>query len=641
LVVPLRAAHKQKVQGFVHDISDSGQTLFLEPVEALAANNRLRELAIAEQREIERILRDLTDATRPHLPALNQFVAFVAKVDAVQARAELAVLLKAQRPQFATKGRRLHLQQARHPLLALRVGLANTIPLNLTLDDQNRVLVISGPNAGGKSVALKTVGLLVLMLQCGMLLPVSEGSELPCVEQLFVDIGDDQNLQSDLSTYTSHLTHMQHFLGAANPQSLVLIDEMGTGTDPNFGGPIAEAILEALLETGTQGMVTTHYSNLKEFAQQHPHASNGAMEFNTQTLVPTYRLLQGTPGSSYALEVASRVGISAEVLARAEARMEAPRLSAEKLLLALERDKRSLQQELEFHQRQGAFLTELIEKNQARAQKDVQKQAQWLEQAEENLVRFREKAQRKVQEAQAEAQRLRQLLQKAEAEAQKLRTQLSELTAQGQLPATEPQPTPTGPTALPEGPLPVPAEELRQLLQEKFTELRTQRQKLLKQAAPADANAKPLKAGDNVRRQGSEAVGTLLSWDGNRARVGYGQVEMTVPLRELERVLQPPTQKPAFQVRTTRVLNAEEGSDFNLSLDLRGAYAHDALERLDRFVNEAVLKGYPYVQVLHGKGTGVLRELVRQYVKENPRTIRRWESQRDEQGGESITVLHL
>ena len=333
LVIPIAAEHKRKIKGFVHDESQTGQTVFLEPAEVFDANNEVRELEYAERREIYRILLALTDQVRPHLDGLKRAVGFLGQIDFIRAKAKLAVQLDAGMPMFHNRPV-MNWTNARHPLLHLSFvkQKKSVVPLGIELSDQQRILIISGPNAGGKSVALKTIGLIQYMLQCGLLVPLAEHSDVGVFQNLFIDIGDEQSLENDLSTYSSHLTAMKQFLIGAHKRTLFLIDEFGTGTEPGLGGAVAESILEDLNKSGAYGVINTHYTNLKVFADKTPGLINGAMRFDGEHLEPLYQLEIGRPGSSFAFEIAQKIGLPKGVIDRAKEKLGNQQVNFEKLL---------------------------------------------------------------------------------------------------------------------------------------------------------------------------------------------------------------------------------------------------------------------------------------------------------------------
>src|SRR3984885_4606024 len=343
LCIPLSAENKRKLKGFIHDESSSGQTVYIEPEEVFTLNNRIRDLEFERRREIVKILTALTDELRPYVPLLLSYHSLLTKLDFVRAKALFAIDIEAEMPGVVNEAK-IKLLNARHPLLLLsfKAEKKSVVPLNITIDEDTRMVVVSGPNAGGKSVCMKTIGLLQMMAQAGLLIPASDNSTLGVFKQIFVDIGDDQSIESDLSTYSAHLSKMKNFVEMANAKTLILIDEFGTGTDPQFGGPIAEAVLEALNHKKVKGMVTTHYSNLKIFASHTEGIENASMLFNNAELRPLYMLEVGKPGSSYAFEIAQKIGLPQNVLNLAKNKISAGQKKVDTLLVDLEREKKEI-----------------------------------------------------------------------------------------------------------------------------------------------------------------------------------------------------------------------------------------------------------------------------------------------------------
>src|SRR6201996_5252193 len=343
LCIPLLAENKRKLKGFVHDESASGQTVYMEPEEVFSLNNRIRDLEFDRRREIVKILTALTDEIRPYVPLLLSYHSLLTKLDFVRAKALFAIDIEGEMPQLVNEAR-LKLVNARHPLLYLSFKKEGktVVPLNVQIDEHTRIVVVSGPNAGGKSVCMKTVGLLQMMVQAGLLIPIAEPSVVGVFRNFFVDIGDDQSIESDLSTYSAHLSKMKNFVEQANGKSLILIDEFGTGTDPQFGGPIAEAVLESLNHKKVRGMVTTHYSNLKIFAGNTEGIENASMLFNNVEMQPLYVLEVGKPGSSYAFEIAQKIGLPQQVINLAKNKVSAGQKNVDSLLVDLEREKKEI-----------------------------------------------------------------------------------------------------------------------------------------------------------------------------------------------------------------------------------------------------------------------------------------------------------
>src|SRR6187551_750909 len=364
LVIPILAENKRKLKGFILDESATGQTVFLEPTEMLDANNEIRDLEHAEKREVVRILKELTDALRLELPILQAAFQFLAQLDFIRAKAKFSVEINADLPILGRKPE-LTWYNARHPLLYLSLkGKRDVIPLSVELNPQDRMLLVSGPNAGGKSVCLKTVGLIQYMVQCGLLIPVSDRSRVGIFQDIFLDIGDQQSIENDLSTYSSHLRNMNVFMQSASDKSLVLMDELGSGTDPNFGGAIAQSILDFLVKKRVWGIATTHYYNLKLFAGQHQGIRNAAMRFDDQKLEPLYILDIGKPGSSFALEIARKTGLPQQTLIQAEKLVGKDLAGFETLVRSLERERQELSEKVKRMEKRDAELKQSLAKYQ-------------------------------------------------------------------------------------------------------------------------------------------------------------------------------------------------------------------------------------------------------------------------------------
>src|SRR3569833_2232130 len=364
LCIPLLAENKRKLKGFIHDESSSGQTVYIEPEEVFTLNNRIRDLEFKRRREIVRILTVLTDELRPYVPLLLSYHGLLTKMDFVRAKALFAIDIEAEMPVLVNDAK-IKLRNARHPLLYLsfKAEKKTVVPLNVTIDDDTRIVVVSGPNAGGKSVCMKTVGLLQMMAQAGLLIPADDVSTIGVFKQIFVDIGDDQSIESDLSTYSAHLSKMKNFVEMANGKTLILIDEFGTGTDPQFGGPIAEAVLETLNYKKVKGVVTTHYSNLKVFAGNTPGIENASMLFDNVEMRPLYMLEVGKPGSSYAFEIAQKIGLPKQVLDLAKNKIGVSQKKVDSVLVDLERDKKEIFDTKVKLERQQKRVNELLSEN--------------------------------------------------------------------------------------------------------------------------------------------------------------------------------------------------------------------------------------------------------------------------------------
>ncbi|MDH5475468.1 MAG: endonuclease MutS2 [Cyclobacteriaceae bacterium] len=598
MVIPLFAEHKRKLKGFIHGESTTGQTIFMEPTEVLEANNQLRELEYAERREVVKLLTKLTDKVRDQVEPLKKAYRFLGIIDFIRAKAKLAQLLEAEMPEIVDTPM-ISWENARHPLLFLSHKEQNksVVPLNIRLDPENHLLLISGPNAGGKSVCLKTVGILQYMAQCGMLVPVQENSTLGLFESIFIDIGDEQSIENDLSTYSSHLTNMKHTLKNASARSLVLIDEFGTGTEPNFGGAIAEAILSSMVNKKVCGVITTHYSNLKEFADKTSGLQNGAMRFDIQNLTPLYILEIGKPGSSFALEIARKIGLSHEVIEHAKSLAGREHTDMDKLLRDLERDKsRVLKRE------------KSLKENERKLKQQLSK----YEQLSEEI-----------------GGKKKEIINKAKVEAERL---LSDTNRQIE-------------------------KTIRHIKENKAEKKETKRvreglNQLKSKVKPEQREKKPssievikgeIEVGDFVRLVEQDVVGEVTARKGKDVEVLIGQLKSNMKLNRLERIskreAKTTLRKPKYDNKNSVDLNRKM-SEFSSTLDVRGKRAEEVLPLLQNFIDEAAMFNQNEVRVLHGKGHGILRDLVRDRLKGEP-NIASFADEHVERGGAGITVVVL
>ncbi len=592
LVVPMHAEHKRRIPGMVVDESATGKTVYVEPMEVFNINNDIRELQFAEKREINRILLELTQQVAPHNDEIQQVQQYLGFLDFTRAKAMLGRRLRASLPRVL-EGGGIDLKQARHPLLQLAHDQLKmpVVPLDIQLDPQLKVIVISGPNAGGKSVCLKTVGLLQLMGQSGLLIPADEGSCLGSFQKIFVDIGDEQSIENDLSTYSSHLRNMHQFVKEADENSLFLIDEFGTGTEPQFGGPIAEAILEYLVGKKSFGLVTTHYGNLKKFAERTSGVDNAAMRFDLEALEPLYQLETGRPGSSFALEIAAKTGLSPSILQKAKENIGADPVAFEKLVSQLEQSK------LE-HSR---ALQEL-----QTSQLELTKKQQHYQQL---VLEFKEQKKKLLNEAKLQAQNLlKETNQKIEATIRAIKESKadSQITKKAR-------------------------KELKTF--EKATRIKVQ---------PAAENRKlsgPVKVGDLVLIEDTGAEGEVISISGNWAEVLLGDLKSKVKLDRLHKTgkVAPTVQKSA---RQPGIALYQKRTKYRNELDVRGMRAEQALKEVTNFVDEGSMLGIKDLKIIHGRGDGILRQLIRKYLHGEP-TVAQITDESTERGGDGVTLISL
>ena len=627
-VIPVSASNKRKLNGFIHDESATGRTFYVEPVEVIELNNELRELQYAERREIVRILTEFTEQLRPDAELLAAAGDYLADIDLYRAKGRWASENGCVRPIVSTDDR-LVLKNARHPLLqqTLRAAGREIVPLDMQLDARKRILVISGPNAGGKSVCLKTTGLVQYMFQCGVPVPTSEISELPVFENLFIDIGDEQSIDNDLSTYSSHLLNMKTMLAGATDRSLVLIDEFGSGTEPTIGGAIAEAILERLLEKGSYGVITTHYANIKYFAANHDGVANGAMMFDVQNIRPLFRLETGKPGSSFAIEIARKIGLPEAIIRSASEKAGSDHINIEKQLREIARDKHYWEQK-----RDRIRLTD--------------RKVEELEQNySELLIRIRDerqeilrKAKREAQELVAEANRQIENTIKTirEAQAEKELTRLARRELDDFRERMEQADDAARDEAV--GREIERIERRRQRRAERKAQQGTVQPSRTPEAAP---KPREVEVGSKVRMAGQDVVGVVQSVKGRKAQVAFGQILTTVD-RERLTVVSNNEYREATRPQSARTVVSVDISarklNFRDHIDVRGMRAAEALDAVQDFIDNALMVGVGSVTILHGKGTGALKEERRRYLRTIPEVAGATDEHAD-RGGAGITIV--
>lgn len=590
MVIPVLAEHKRKLKGAILDESATGQTIYLEPTEILEASNELRDLELAEKREVIRVLKELTAVLRSNLDDFVDAYRFLSWLDLNRAKARVSIDLDAHYPHLkSTPGVRWI--DARHPGLILNLkGKRDVVPLSISLTSSTRFLLVSGPNAGGKSVCLKTVGLIQYMVQCGLLVPVDEQSEVGLFTKMFIDIGDQQSIENDLSTYSSHLRNMAYFLRHADSSSLVLMDELGSGTDPNFGGGIAQAILGRLVESQVWGVATTHYYNLKAFAANTPGIVNGAMLFDTQHLKPLFVLEVGRPGSSFALEIAREIGLPADTLHQAEQIIGTDLAGLEALMKSVAEDKvRNVRTAAELKAREEE-LTNLVADYQERAAALEAKKKEIIEKAKDEASGLLKETNREIERTIRHIKENRA----EKGETRKVRQSLKHLEARVKKP---------------------------------------------KEAAPKPAVVEKLKPGDKVRLKGQEVTGTLEQLKGVNAIVQFGSLRSHVKVDQLVCSDQQVTEKSVGRM-SMGIDYQRRQSEFNSTLDVRGKRVEDVLPLITQFIDDAVLLNRSEVKVLHGKGEGVLRKVIRDYLKK-VRQVATMEDEHADRGGAGITIVKL
>ena len=597
LVIPVSAMNKRKIQGIIHDESATGKTAFVEPTAVVEVNNRLRELENEERREIIRILVEFTDSVRPYYDAIAQSVYFLAEVDALRAKAQFSISIRAIKP-YLVSDCEVDWHEARHPLLEMSlVRQGRKIePLNIKLTRKQRILLISGPNAGGKSVCLKTVGLLQYMLQCGLPIPLHERSRAGLFKSIFIDIGDEQSIENDLSTYSSHLLNMKNCIKFSNGKSLLLIDEFGTGTEPQIGGAIAEAVLDRFNKNKVFGVITTHYTNLKHFAAQTEGIVNGAMLYDRNQMRPLFMLSIGTAGSSFAIEIARKIGLPEDVIAAASEMVGTEQVDFDKHLQDVARDKRYWE-------------------NKRQQVKDKEKRLQQLTERYEQLIEgMRVKEKETLRQAKQEAA---EILSQANKEIEKTIRIIKETQAD---------------------------KEATRKSREEVGKLREKMERGAQQSAPKKQQ-KPLVVGEHVQIAGQNVIGKLLEIQGKAAIVAFGQIKSTVALNRLERVSAGQAKQAEQRMAAQRSSNATEDIrnrqlTFKQEIDVRGMRVDEALQAVVYFIDDAAMVSATQVRILHGTGTGALRQAIRDYLHQAS-MVKSYRDEHVQFGGAGITVVEM
>jgi len=625
--IPVAAANKRKLSGFIHDESATGKTVFIEPVEVVEFNNELRELEYAEKREIIRILALFTDTIRPDVEGLRASGDYLTTMEMLAAKARWALDNRCVQPILAD-GTELELRGAIHPLLAQTLGREGkqVVPLDLRLTRQKHILIISGPNAGGKSVCLKTVGLLQYMFQCGMPIPAFENSQLPLFDSIFIDIGDEQSIDNDLSTYSSHLLNMRNMLAGATGRSLLLIDEFGSGTEPVIGGAIAEAILESFRQRGSFGVITTHYSNIKYFASTAEGVENGAMMFDVANIQPLFKLNMGVPGSSFAIEIARKTGLPEEIIALASEKAGDDRINLEKQLRDIARDRRYWEQKRE--------RIRITDKKIEQVETQYEKQLETIR-AERNAIIREAKQQAKELLAETNKQIEGTIRVIRESQADKELTRLARRELEDFRDKVEGEPQ---------------ADERIDRQMERIAERQKRRSErqptpraALKTAPHEDETPREIGLGTKVRIIGQEGYGEVVGTKGKNFTVAIGHILTTVGRDRLEAVSSSEFKRQTRHDRPMGVVSVDISKrklNFKQNIDLRGMRAAEALEAVEDFIDDAIMVGVSEVRILHGKGTGALKEEIRRYLA-SVGEVESAEDEHVERGGAGITVVRL
>lgn len=604
-VIPVQSANKRKISGVIIDESATGQTTYIEPTEVFELRNRIRELELAEKREIIRILAELSDAIRPYIQTIIRSLQFLGYLDFLRVKALYAIETDSMKPVLLKK-QSFNWIQARHPLLylSLKKQKREIVPADISLSEENRILIISGPNAGGKSVLLKTVGLLQYMLQCGLLIPILDTSEAGIFEDIFIDIGDQQSIENDLSTYSSHLYNIKKLLEIAGPSSLFLIDEFGAGTEPQSGGAIAEAVLESLNEKKSFGVITTHYANLKLLASNFSGFINGAMLYDTRQMKPLFILKTGRPGSSFAFEIATNIAFPKSVLEKAGEKLGHAQLDFDKQMQDLEAEKLEMSRKEKQLQHADEMLNSLIsryshlnetlEKQRKEIIEKATAEAKSLINKSNQLI---EKTIREIKQTQANAEKTKQI-----------RNNLKEFTQELVKPQAEPIEVPV----------------------------------IVK--SPEIATDEPVQQGSLVKMKGQSEIGHVSEIHGNEATVSFNSVILKVKIANLEVVkgnnlLKKPVNRSHSYQNMLNDMNARM-ANFRISIDIRGTRAEEAEGLIQRYIDEAVMLRVNEVSILHGKGNGVLRNIIRNYLAGIPE-VQNFSDATLENGGSGITIVTL
>ena len=640
LVIPVAPALKRKIKGIVHDESASGKTVFIEPAEVVEANNRIRELEGDERREIIRILMEFSNLLRPSIPDVLLSYEFLAEIDFIRAKALFSEQITGLKPAFENK-QVIDWTMAVHPLLQLSLAKhgKKVIPLDIELDEKQRILIISGPNAGGKSVCLKTVGLLQYMLQCGLLIPMHERSHAGIFSNIFIDIGDEQSIEDDLSTYSSHLTNMKIMMKNCNERSLILIDEFGGGTEPQIGGAIAEAVLKRFNQKQTFGVITTHYQNLKHFAEDHDGVVNGAMLYDRHLMQALFQLQIGNPGSSFAVEIARKIGLPEDVISDASEIVGSEYINADKYLQDIVRDKRYWEGKRQTIRQREKHMEETIARYQTEIEELQKSRKEILQKAKEEAEQLMQEANarientiRTIKEAQAEKEKTRQIRQ----ELNDFRESLDTLTAKEQ-----------------EEKIARKIEKLKEKQNRKKEKKANKNQEntlsaqtLAEQQAKKEAEClAAIVPRSYVKIKGQTSVGEVLEINGKKAIVAFGSIKTTVKLDRLERTNAQPKQadvstKSTYISSQTQDSMYEKKLNFKQDIDVRGMRGDEALQAVTYFIDDAILVGMSRVRILHGTGTGILRTLIRQYLQTVP-GVSHFADEHIQFGGAGITVVDL
>lgn len=626
LVIPVLPTFKRKIHGIVHDESASGKTVYIEPAEVVEANNHIRELEIEERREIVRILTAFTDKLRPYADDIALSYDFLAEIDFIRAKALFAIDINATLPHVERECQ-VEWYHAIHPLLllTLRRQYKDVVPLDITLDNKNRILLISGPNAGGKSVCLKTVGLLQYMMQCGLLVPMYDNSHMGIFDSIFIDIGDEQSIEDDLSTYSSHLSHMKQCVRNCNERSLLLIDEFGGGTEPQIGGAIAEALLDRFNRRGAYGVITTHYQNLKHFAENTEGIINGAMLYDRHHMQPLFVLSIGNPGSSFAIEIARKIGLPEDIISDASDKVGSDYISMDKYLQDIVRDKRYWENKRQNIRQKEKQLEELTNRYTQNLERIDRERKEWLAKAKDEARALLsdtntriESTIKEIREAQADKERTKEARKKLDEFKRQIAAEDAAAAEEDKI-----------------------QREIRKLKE------REQRKQQKRNEPQPEKKETPLTivVGDAVRIKGQNAVGEVIALTEREATVAFGMVQSKIKRDRLEKVgrnqlKREAARKSTFISAATTDDMREKQLSFTNEIDVRGMRVDEALQAITYFIDDAIQVGCGRVRILHGTGTGALRMAIRQYLK-TVKGVAHFADEHIQLGGAGITVVDL
>lgn len=623
LLIPVASSNKRKINGYVYDESSTGQTSYIEPFEVIKLNNEIKELYFAEKREVIKVLTEITVDLRPYFNDLLLSYDFLAEIDFIRAKALFSISTEGESPLIIDKPV-INFINATHPILFL--SYKNTekqvVSSNFKIDEEQRIIVISGPNAGGKSVALKSVGLLQYMVQCGIQVPVHQSSETGIFSNIFIDIGDEQSLENDLSTYSSHLVNMKYFVENCNERTLILIDEFGTGTEPLIGGAIAEAVLEEINKKKTKGIITTHYTNLKQYADETEGIQNGAMLFDSDKMLPLYCLETGKPGSSFAFEIAERTGFNRKILKNAESKVDKKQIDFEKVLKESQREKRNLKKEKRTIRNLRKELEEVVEKYESELDITLKKRKEILQTARLYAESILSSANKRIEKTIFEIKKTNAQKEKTK----QLRTELDEFKEQ--------------------------ENKKQQLIEEKINEkiekIKQKKKKRKKQnvdeGKPQKLSDAKIRVGDIVKIKGQNTAGEVQKIKKKEITIAFGSMHTTIDIKRIEKLTVGQTEhykkKQSSGVTVVRTSEDLTKSGFTAQLDVRGKRADEALQLVTQYIDDAIVNASSEIQILHGTGTGILRQVIREYLRGHE-LIKSYRDQRLEAGGAGITVASL